>query len=332
MRTGKLEATLPTTDCVDHPAVAAWLAFSGKTAAPEHIDVLRSTIHRLAGAGPAGTSVIVQYCRMQKALIERTVYDEILPHVPVTAPRFYGLKRETSDFAWMFLEDVGDRRYSDADPVQRSLAGRWMGLLHSAASRLPAARSLPEAGPQRHLNYLVTARNDIRASLANPASLEAADIDLLQGIAGDLDAVECDWADVERICASVPSTLVHGDFCPRNAYVRHGRDGLAIFPIDWENAGWGTPAVDLFRIDLPEYVSIVHTCWWPDVCLEAVQRLATVGKLLRCLAAIFWQTRLKATAARCLKGQIPALRVLRTRLTEAVLELRRTTRLGVREV
>src|SRR5438034_3504894 len=107
MPNGKLESTLPTADWVGHPAVAAWLAFSGKTAAPEHIDVLRSTIYRLAGAGPAGTSVIVQYCGMKKALIERTVYDEILPHVPVTAPRFYGLKRETSDFAWMFSKMWG---------------------------------------------------------------------------------------------------------------------------------------------------------------------------------------------------------------------------------
>jgi len=269
---------------------------------------------------------------MKKALIERTVYNQILPYVPVTAPRFYGLKRDTSDFAWMFLQDVGDRRYSDTDPVQRSLAGRWMGLFHSAASRLPAATSLPDAGLRRYLNYLVTARNDIRTSLTNPASHDDDDIEMLCGMMEALDTIESDWADIEHMCASVPSTLVHGDFCPRNAYIHHGRDGLAIFPIDWENAGWGIPAVDLFRIDLPAYVSAVHACWWHDVSLEEVQRLAVLGKMLRCLAAIFWQTRLKPNHAHSMKGQITALRVLRIRLTEAVQELQRTIQTGLQMV
>jgi hypothetical protein len=229
----------------------------------------------------------VQRCRTKKAMIERLVHHQILPHAPVTSPHFYGIRPESAEHAWIFLEDVGDQRYREDDPVHRSLAGRWVGLLHSAASRVAAARSLPEAGPPRYLNHLRAARATISALAANPA-LAPGDGDLLRRLIADLDGLEHDWARVERACAAAPSTLVHGDFRPKNAYIRQTRDGLGLFPIDWETAGWGVPAADLTRIDLPSYVSVLQACWWPDVRLDDVERIAVAGEIFRSLAAMFW--------------------------------------------
>jgi hypothetical protein len=287
----KIKATVPAADCAEHPAVTAWGQFSGRTRVPDRIDVLRTghqSTYRLFGAGPAGTSIIAQCSRMRKAAIERIVYEQILPHLPVTTPRFYGLKPESAEHAWMFLEDVGDERYGEDDPVHRRLAGRWVGLMHSAASGLPAAQSLPDTGPQRYLNYLRTAHGTIRANFDNPA-LPAGDADVLCRIAADLEALECDWADIERACADMPVSLGHGDFRPKNAYVRQGRDGLGLFPIDWETAGWGVPAADLVRIDLPAYASVVQTSWWRGARLEDVERLAAVGAVFRYLSSLFWE-------------------------------------------
>ncbi len=220
-----------------HPAIAAWREFSHARIDHHQIDMLRtgnkSATFRIFGAGPAGTSLIVQRSRIEKAMTERLVYEQILRHAPVTSPRFYGLKPESAEYAWIFLEDVGDQRYGENDPVHRSLAGRWVGLLHSAASHVPAARSLPDGGPQRYRSHLRTIRATIRANLANPA-LMTEDGDLLCRIVADLDALEGEWDGVERACAGVPKTLVHGDFWPENVYMRQGRDGLGIFPIDWK--------------------------------------------------------------------------------------------------
>jgi hypothetical protein len=63
----KIRATVPAADGAEHPAVTAWAQFSGSTRVPDRIDVLRlghkSTTYRLFGAGPSGTSIIVQCSR-----------------------------------------------------------------------------------------------------------------------------------------------------------------------------------------------------------------------------------------------------------------------------
>ena len=119
----------------------------------------------------------------------------------------------------------------------------------------------------------------------------------------------------------MPPTLVHGDFRPKNAYVRAGANGLDLFAIDWETAGWGVPAVDLIGIDLPTYWSVVQPSW-PDVRLEDVRRLAAVGRVLRPLAAIRWVSpELAYDALACLVRPTTWLRTYHGRLADAVREL-----------
>ncbi len=306
-------------------ALAAWSGFSRKRIEHDRVDMLRggkkSATYRIFDAGPGGASVIAQRCRLKKAMIERLIYEQVLPHAPVTAPRLYGIKPESSDYAWLFLEDVGNERYRDDDPVHQCLAGRWVGLLHSAASRVPAARSLPDGGPQRYLRHLRTARAIIAAHVDNPA-LGTDDADLLHRIVNDLDALEADWARVERACAGAPATLVHGDFRPKNAYLRQTRDGLGLFPIDWETAGWGVPAADLTRIDLPSYASVLHACWWPGVRLDDVKRVAAAGEIFRSLVAMFWEApQLAYRDYRWLMRPISCFRVFHERLCHDVRRL-----------
>jgi hypothetical protein len=322
MMIGTSSGIVPAGALTEHPAVVACSEFFARSIVPERIDLLRkgdkSVTYRLSGVGDSKRSIIAQRARTAKVATERIVYEQILPHVPVNAPRFYGFKPDGPDHGWMFLEDVGDQRYGESDPVHRSLAGRWIGLLHSAASSVQAARSLPDGGPQRYLNHLRAARAAIDANLGNPF-LEAGDVDLLRRMISDLKALEGGWAGIEQACAGVPATLAHGDFRGKNAYIRKGRDGLALFPIDWETAGWGVPATDLTRVDLPSYTSVIHACWWPDVSLQTVERLASVGHVFRLLAAIFWiSPQLAYEDYRYLMRPIACLRVFQQRLADAV--------------
>jgi hypothetical protein len=45
---------------------------------------------------------------MVKALIERAVYERILPRLPlpIKAPRCYGFRAESPQFGWLFIEDT----------------------------------------------------------------------------------------------------------------------------------------------------------------------------------------------------------------------------------
>src|SRR3989442_1150812 len=178
----------------------------------------------------------------------------------------------------------------------------------------------PDGGPRRYLDHLRVGRRTIHAHVANPA-LGAADVTALQLLVADLDRVERGWADVERACMGVPASLVHGDFQRKNTYIRTGATGPELFAIAWETAGWGVPAVDLTRIDLPTYWSVVRPSW-PAVQLEDVRRLAAAGRIFLQLAGIRWVSpELAYNTAPYLRRPMSWLRVFHGRLTDAILEL-----------
>src|SRR5258706_6018604 len=130
-----------------HAAVKAWSAVCREAEAPDAIEVLRggkeSATYRLTGAGPRGEAVIAQRCTPVRAAIERTIHEHVLPHVPVTAPRYHGCREDSDGFVWLFFEDVGSKRASKTDPAHLALAGRWIAKLHVGASNIPAAQTLP---------------------------------------------------------------------------------------------------------------------------------------------------------------------------------------------
>src|SRR5207248_4883023 len=157
-----------------HPAVEAWNGFSdGPVEPPEHIEILQqsstSATYRLVADG-GGRSIVARRSLTPGASIERTVHERILPSLPVTSPRYCGFRADGTERAWIFLEAAGDERYAASDPTHRSLAGRWVGMMHSAGARLSTAASLqwvgmmhsagarlstaaslPDAGPSRYL-------------------------------------------------------------------------------------------------------------------------------------------------------------------------------------
>jgi hypothetical protein len=290
-------------DLLKHPAVKAWRGLRLGRGEPVSIEILKEgkkrAIYRLAGVGPKDSAIIAKRCQMITGLIERTVYEQVLPHLPVTAPRYYGFAEEEDTFCWLFLEDVGMERFSPLIEEHRVLAARWLGLMHTAAAHVATTARLPERGPDHYLEHLRSARRTILRNLTNPA-LNAAGVAVLKTIGSQCDALEAGWNQVEKCCESMPSTLVHGDFRPKNVYIRTtDQAGTGLFPIDWETAGWGVPAADLApshhrysgqHVDLTTYWSIVRE-YWPSLDMSTIQQLVCVGFVFRRLAAISWASR-----------------------------------------
>ncbi|HET6202117.1 MAG TPA: aminoglycoside phosphotransferase family protein [Planctomycetota bacterium] len=314
-------------DLGDHPAVRAWKRLFPAGADPESVHVLRerrkSAIYRLTGVGVGGTTVIAKRSRATRSEIERTVYEEALPRLPVTAPRYYGSVADANggEFHWLLLEDVGTEKYKMWSEEHRALAGRWLGRMHASATRLagatPLSERLPEGGPGRYLKHLWSGRDNILANRVNPA-LEAEEVAVLEAILQLHDRLESDWARVEESCEGLPPTLVHNDFRPKNAYVRGGPGGLQLFPIDWETAGWGHRAADLARVDLAAYESALRE-GSPDLDTSAVPRMARVGQVFRFLAAISWDSpQLAYDTRRYLIEPMSNMRVYRDALSNAV--------------
>ncbi len=306
-----------------HPALIAWRAFQSRQAPAQRIDVLRqhgaTAVYRLVGAGAESGTVIAKRVPPAKARPERTMYERVLPHLPVTAPRFHGaLSADGSDGeTWLFLEDVGGERYSDTRPDHLALTARWVARLHGSARQVAAARGLPDGGPDRYRGHLTSATEKLERRLSGP-DLAGADVTLLRGIADLLEGLAARWSEVEDMCVGLPATVVHGDFRPKNVYLRPAGERLACYPIDWETAGWGVPAADLTRIDAAVYWSVARE-WREGLSLDTVLHLAHLGQVFRTLAAIDWEcTSLRFATREQISRPLASLAVLTPRLTDAV--------------
>jgi hypothetical protein len=284
----------------DHPAVRAWGQLR-PGAEPAGVELLhgeeetkKRTVYRLEGAGPDGSAVIAKRCPSEPARVERTLYEEVLPQLPVPTLTYHGLVEEPGGtFCWLFLEDAGGEPYSPRNEEHRALAARWLAALHTSAARLAAAARLPDRGPAHYLRHLLAARATILANSGHRA-LTADDRAALGSIVSQYDALAARWGEVEKLCDGLPRTLVHGDFVKKNLRVRADRGRAVLLPFDWgETAGWGVPAADVgspAKPDLAAYEAAVRE-HWPGVDTRAVQRLANLGRMFRYLAAVEWAAR-----------------------------------------
>jgi len=291
------------TDLLKHPAVEAWAKLLPERVEPTGIETLqkkrKGSVYRLEGVGPGGSDVIAKRSSPERLLTERTIYERVLPALPVATVRYYGFVEEPDEgCCWLFIESAGGAGYSSLTEEHCALAGRWLGLLHTSASCVAPTASLPDRGPGYYSEQLQSACDTILRNLSNPA-LNTDDLAVLEAIVRQCEVVRSRWGQVERLCERMPRTLVHGDFAPKNMRVRAGQAGGALLPFDWGSAGWGIPAADLAQSgmalndcwnywanpDLDTYCSVAWESW-SRLEVQDVESLATIGKIFRCLVCI----------------------------------------------
>ena len=282
----------------EHRAVRAWSRLDPARVEPERIEILKlrnkSAVYRLAAVGPEGSSVIAKRCRLATGSIERMLYEEFLPRLPLPALRCHGMIEEPDgEFCWLFLENACGEEYSTASAQHRALAAQWLATVHKAATRAGLQTRLPSREPSHYRELLQTSRQALLRHLANPV-LRADDLRLLQAISSHFDLLETRWGELEERCAAMPPTLVHGDFATKNARVRSATAGPALLLFDWEYAGWGVPATDLAQFtgraispDLATYCAGLNGFLSPRD-IRDVERLAECGKFFRLLDNIAW--------------------------------------------
>jgi ABC-type multidrug transport system ATPase subunit len=284
-------------DPVDHPVVGAWRTIAPARSRIERVDRLRRNeqreIYRLA-LGNGTTSVIAKRGRNDTLRVERTIYESVLPRLPYPALRYFGFVADEDErFAWLFIEDGGD----DPCPLAEHgpLAARWLGTLHGAAAELDLVASLPERGPAHYLERLRAACTTILDNFDNPA-LRADDQGILRAVVTTCEVIESGWDRVVAICSDLPRTLVHGDLVARNLRLRRDGTGAGIVAFDWECAGFGVPAADVYtlaceatRKDLSHYRSTICE-YTRGLDADELQALLLVGHGFRLLASVDWVT------------------------------------------
>src|SRR5258708_28778982 len=160
-------------DLTERLAVWAWSELGSVCVMPDAVEVLKdrkgSKVYRLAGAGPGGSNVIAKWCSQTNALVERTIYEKVLPCLPFPTLRYYGLlEEEGSEFCWVFIEDAGGVRYCPDIEEHCVLAAEWLGVLHTSGAELVTELGLTEMGPGHYLRGLWSGRERIQWNLRSP--------------------------------------------------------------------------------------------------------------------------------------------------------------------
>src|SRR5438445_7200 len=94
-----------------HPAVQAWCLLHPESQplriTPLKIRRKKNKVYRLEGAGRAGGAVVAKRCGKETGLVERTVYEEILPRLTVPSLRHYAsLDEPDGEHCWLFMGDT----------------------------------------------------------------------------------------------------------------------------------------------------------------------------------------------------------------------------------
>jgi thiamine kinase-like enzyme len=267
----------------------------------------KSGIYRLERAGPSGSNVIAKRCTRPTALIERQVYERVLPRLSVPAPDYYGsLDEPGQPFVWLFLEDAGNTKMAQADA---DLAAEWLAHLHADAAALATEVELPDRGPNHYLAELRTADAMFATFLREdrtPDDVRRA-LHILRRL---IPGVTARWDAMRSVCACFPRTLVHGDFARQNIRLRLTTSRTQLLALDWETAGWGSPAADIphwptrFKRPRAAVPGGKPPSWNGAVPLgpyadrlgiprggtrgRDLERLARVGTIFRTIAAIRW--------------------------------------------
>lgn len=243
----------------------------------------KSLVIRIGLVDTSLTTVVLKLCRTPAALREQLVYEEVLPPLGVSAPRLFGVRDAGDGLTWLALEDAGDTAWSSGIELHRRLATEWLAAAHVRAFEVVPRALLPDRGTGYFRGMLGSAIDVVQEALRNPA-VTGEDVGRLERFLELCSRLEDGWQAVESLLARVPPTLTLPGFCGKNVRVRDSGGGKQLLPVDYENAGWGPPVVDLGHVVPARYSELVQPVWALDEA--ALQALATLGRALFSVKAV----------------------------------------------
>lgn len=266
----------------EHPAVRAWARVSSNKRLPSLVlpveESGKASIYRLVGIHGDKTSIIAKRSHFSTIEIERTMYEEILPRLPVSSLRYYGSVADSdSELSWLFIEDIGRLLQPKSLLNYQCEITQWLATFHTTSSNIVPPVDFPRKDTTFFLQRLQLTRNQFLERLTHD-DLKLRDRLVLENFVRQCDLLAANWAQIEDRCHDLPDCMVHGDVADENI----GIDGTAtdkrVLLIDWEKAGWGNPAVDLPQASFEVYEAISHK-QWPHLSLSHLCMIEQCGRI-----------------------------------------------------
>ena len=303
----------------DHPSVLAWMRLDANQSMPRAVEVLRAprtgkaSVVRLVGVGEKGGSVIAKNSMVARTRTEARVYEITGRRLAREQLRYYGSVESPDQTGWLFTEDVAGEPFSFSNEVHAALALEWLADLHTS---VPDGDLLPDRGTGYYFSRLSSGMAGIIERWDNP-DLTPVDRELLEALVRSGERILRSRREIEALCESLPRALTHGDFKPKNLRVRNDGRRSILFVFDWEDAGWGFPGVDIWKLNSKAYWEKVRG-HWGNLTLEEAGQLSAMGKLFRCFNAIDWLA--PSLGYRWLEQPMARFRVYLDRITAVIHE------------
>jgi hypothetical protein len=186
---------------------------------------------------------------------ELAVYDEVDPRFRRHVPEVFGHLRDDARGLWVLvLEDLSGSRLLDSAndldawrPLDVEAAVRGIAEVHAVwYEREQALRAQPWLGPVPSARTMIEMQPlwGALADHAAPAFAEWGGAELPRRHRTLVDTVGTWWRPLETL----PRTLIHNDFNPRNLALRGTPDTPTLCAYDWELASLGLPQHDLAEL------------------------------------------------------------------------------------
>jgi hypothetical protein len=185
---------------------------------------------------------------------EAQVYHHVLRPLRVSTPSFHGMHRGADQHdVWFVLEYIPNalRLNQPEDPdMAMVVAASWLGRFHAqVAKRMPSPSVVCTYDAEYYRGW---SRRTVE--YARDSGL---DLSWLRPLCAKYD-------EIAPQILSTETTVIHGEFYPRNILVRD----YQIFPVDWESAAIAAGEIDL----------VTMTDCWDD---ELTARCATAYQIAR---------------------------------------------------
>jgi len=297
MTSPKLEEAHPVT--LESPA-SAWERMTGETPGQVQVTLLRPLslgqkrvkLYAFKVDGLIyNCSVIALRCRVGRVASERRLFSEVLPGIGVSAPRSFGWTPDPDPgMAWHFIEFLNPWDPTLSPESNEAAMAQWVGSLHARGG--PRVDDGLDTRDADHFGSLLArAIADLEAMMdplrAIGGPLETAGV---VPLLAQLQVIQARWPDLFAELSSMPQTLVHGDLKPANVGVRLTSGKAVLVPYDWENAGRGPIAVDLWvpSVQRNPHSYLAHLNGAFRITRRELDRMVELGELLRAIDAIGW--------------------------------------------
>jgi aminoglycoside phosphotransferase (APT) family kinase protein len=182
--------------------------------------------------------------------------------------------------AWLFVGNVGTRRYSPAKQADWEATGRWLATFHARCSTMSSLGPLEQGGVRRYRESLERADRALADGIAN-AAISVRSRSLLSDLRSMVEVCTTRIDDASWIIGAAPVTVVHGDLASKNVRARSEPAGdVTVYPIDWGAAYYGAPLVDLASVDAEAYSTAIQSTM-PGAWGVGMDIAASAGWIMR---------------------------------------------------